>query len=133
MLKKEPYATFTFTTIDPDTTEQTPVEFFNGCKQMLSKPRWWVVTIVFIMESNHLFSEHTLVFSTDEKVFMGKFAVTINHVLLNHCLLPGFRFVEGRASCAIRDKPYKPTSIVDEDNYDLLLYCYGDRFKSTSS
>lgn len=122
MHKKEPYATFEFTTIDANSTEQSPVTFFNGCKALLGTPKWWVVTIVFTMESDKLITEHTLVFTPTEKTLMKDFNPCINYVLENHCLLPGFRFVKGRASCVIKNHKPEFPQIKEEDNYDLQLY-----------
>lgn len=121
-IKKEPYATFEFTTIDSNTTDQTEVTFYNNCKLLLNKPKWWVVTIVFTMESEHLVSEHTLVFRSTEKTTMKEFNPCINYVLENHCLLSGFQFVKGRASCVPKDHKPETINVPEEINYELALY-----------
>lgn len=121
MLKTEPYATFSFTTVDSGTTEQSPVEFFNGCKELLNIPKWWSVTVVFTMESKTVISEHTLVFTPTEKTLMKDFNPCINYILENLCLLPGFKFVKGKASCTIKNhKPVIP-DVKEEINYELAL------------
>ncbi len=134
----KPYATFEFTTIDPNTTEQTKVEFFNGCDRRLSKPEWWVVTIVFVIATGGLdkdtptiISEKTLVFSSPDKVLMKDFTVDINQIMVDS-LPEGFRFISGRASCTIKDTKHVMLDVETEEDHDIQLiinmrkYCKED-------
>jgi len=69
-----PYAVVNIESIHLDRPDLMPkAEFYNNCKSMVGKQRWWNISITFVIDKGNNEEVHdTFSWSTQSKVFLGQ-------------------------------------------------------------